>query len=156
MTSKRISVVLICTVQISVFIALAAGCKNDGGHELASEGDETGSIETPAVGVVRSIGVEEFAQTLEQNPGKIVDVRTPEEFSGGHLQGAMNFNVNADDFMALCEAGLDKSQPVYVYCKSGGRSATAANMLKEAGFSNIINMEGGITAWKDAGRPVNQ
>lgn len=84
----------------------------------------------------------------------ILDVRTPEEFSGGHLEGATNININAADFASEIEK-IDKKRNIYVYCLSGGRSSQAATILKEKGFNKVINLSGGILAWSNASLPVS-
>jgi thioredoxin len=80
-----------------------------------------------------------------KNP-QLLDVRTPEEYAVEHLENASNVNWNSDDFTAKVEK-LDKSKPVFVYCKVGGRSGQAANKLAELGFKEIYNLEGGIMKW---------
>jgi rhodanese-related sulfurtransferase len=62
-------------------------------------------------------------------------------------------NYNSDDFASQIEK-LDKTKPVFVYCKRGGRSAGAAEILKEKGFTKVYNLDGGITAWTEEGQEV--
>jgi thioredoxin len=81
---------------------------------------------------------------------QVIDVRTPEEFSTGHILDAKNIDWLNNNFVTATEK-LDKSQPVFVYCKSGGRSAKAAAKLEELGFKKIYNLEGGIMKWDAAG-----
>uniref|UniRef100_UPI00404974F6 rhodanese-like domain-containing protein n=1 Tax=Flavobacterium sp. TaxID=239 RepID=UPI00404974F6 len=75
------------------------------------------------------------------------------EFSEGHLENALNIDVTADDFDAKV-ATLDKEKPVMVYCKLGGRSSKAATRLKELGFKNITDLEGGIMNWKSENKKI--
>ena len=97
------------------------------------------------------MSVQAFAEALKSTPNAtIIDVRTPEEFQGGHLKDAVNFNVLGPDFQAQV-AKLDKSQPVFVYCKVGGRSADAVEKMKSMGFTTIYDMKGGYMAWSSAG-----
>jgi len=81
-----------------------------------------------------------------KNP-QLLDVRTPEEYAVEHLENASNVNWNGDDFVSKVEK-LDKSQPVFVYCKVGGRSSQAADKLAELGFAAIYNLDGGIMKWQ--------
>jgi len=81
-----------------------------------------------------------------KNP-QLLDVRTPEEFAVEHLENASNVNWNGSDFITKVEK-LDKSKPVFVYCKVGGRSSQAANRLVELGFKEIYNLDGGIMKWQ--------
>ncbi|MBD0830583.1 rhodanese-like domain-containing protein [Aestuariibaculum sediminum] len=93
----------------------------------------------------------EQAKHLLQKPKKIqlLDVRTPEEYAEGHLEGALNINYFSETFKDEAFK-LDKNKKVLVYCKSGKRSSKSAIILKALGFSKIYSIEGGITAWKDA------
>lgn len=79
---------------------------------------------------------------------QLVDVRTPKEYKISHLKGAQNICVTSDDFEEKVKT-LDKNEPVYVYCKIGGRSAKAAKQLKEMGFTKIYDMDGGILLWEE-------
>ena len=81
----------------------------------------------------------------------ILDVRTKEEFDSGHLDSAVLIPV--DDLEARY-GGLAKSKPIIVYCRSGRRSAKAAVILVNKGFSPVYDMTGGIDAWKNKGYPV--
>jgi thioredoxin len=100
---------------------------------------------------VQLVSVQAFAEALKSTPNAtIIDVRTPEEFEGGHLTDAVNFNVLGPDFQSQV-AKLDKTQPVFVYCKVGGRSADAVEKMKSMGFTTIYDMKGGYMAWSSAG-----
>ena len=81
---------------------------------------------------------------------QLVDVRTQEEYEVSHLKNAQNICVTSDDFKEKV-ATLDKQKPVYVYCKKGGRSAQAATILKEMGFTKVYDLQGGIASWKEEG-----
>ena len=91
------------------------------------------------------------ADTLVQ----LVDVRTPEEFAGTHIPRAVNMDVQAEDFLPNATGSLDPDRPVAVYCRGGRRSADAARKLVKAGFGNVLNLDGGITAWTEAGKTVS-
>lgn len=92
-----------------------------------------------------------FAEKIKATPNaQIIDVRTPGEFSGEHLDNARNINWNGDDFDRQASK-LDKSRPVFVYCKIGGRSADAAQKLAEMGFTKIYDLNGGILKWNADG-----
>lgn len=94
-----------------------------------------------------------FEQQMKESSSQIVDVRTPEEFEEGHITNAVNMNVTGDDFEKQIES-LDKEKPVMVYCKSGGRSARAASILKDKGFKNVYDLDGGIIGWNKANKPI--
>ena len=102
---------------------------------------------------VQVIGVAKYEQKMAEPNTQLIDVRTPEEYSEGHLVNAINIDVNSDDFDTKV-ASLDKEKSVMVYCKVGGRSAKAATRLKELGFKNITDLDGGITNWKSENKPT--
>ncbi|MDX2133870.1 MAG: rhodanese-like domain-containing protein [Saprospiraceae bacterium] len=94
-----------------------------------------------------------FEKGMAQEGAQIVDVRTPQEFGSGHLNGAVNLDISAPGF-AENIARLDKNKPVYVYCAVGGRSASAAGYLLQQGFTKVYDLSGGISAWQRAGKKV--
>ncbi|GAB3425237.1 thioredoxin domain-containing protein [Niabella aquatica] len=95
-----------------------------------------------------------FSEKIAQTPGAIIlDVRTPGEYAKEHIKDAVNFNWNDPGFKVQV-AKMDKSEPVFVYCLSGGRSAAAAKNMREQGFTQVYEMEGGILKWKSADLPV--
>ncbi len=100
-----------------------------------------------------SVGPKEFNQAISTSNVQVLDVRTPEEFESGHIRNAVNVDVQSADFEEKAE-GLYKDVPVYVYCRSGKRSATAADKLKSMGFKEVYNLEGGIEQWQKDGLPV--
>ena len=78
---------------------------------------------------------------------QLIDVRTPEEYDAGHIDNAVNYNIiNRDTFLIQVQK-LNKNQPVYLYCKMGGRSNRAANLLLEEGFKKIFDYSGGYNDW---------
>lgn len=110
----------------------------------------------PAAGVVQ-IPVQTAYTYINENRNRpefvIMDVRTPEEFATGHVQGAVNLNFQGEDF-AKKVSELDKSRTYLVMCGVGIRSAKAAKALKEAGVFMCYNMLGGLEEWTKAGYPT--
>ena len=97
----------------------------------------------------------EFRDAFSQDTlVQLVDVRTPEEWNEWHISGASNIDVKDEGFSQNAEKELSKDRPVAVYCRGGVRSVTAAQTLAKLGFKNILNLDGGITAWREAGLPV--
>jgi rhodanese-related sulfurtransferase len=95
-----------------------------------------------------------FAEKIRSLPGAtIIDVRTPGEYSAGHLQNALNYNWNGDDFDKQI-ASLDKTKPVFVYCHSGRRSNAAAKKMRANGFAEVYELKGGIVKWEANDLPV--
>jgi len=84
----------------------------------------------------------------------ILDIRTPDEFNAGHLAGANNLDFYEPDFAASLDE-LDKDLPYFVYCRSGNRSATAIETMKDLGFTEVYELDGGIVSWAEAGLPID-
>ncbi len=100
-----------------------------------------------------TISIDDFEKKLSADEIQLIDVRTPEEFNQGHLKGALNYNINSGEFQQQI-AKLDKNKVVLVYCLSGGRSASAAELMASAGFQEIYNMQGGIMKWNAANKAL--
>ncbi len=99
---------------------------------------------------IESVSASAFEERRTTMPdAQLVDVRTPEEFAGDHIEGAKNINIYDEDFSAQI-AKLDKSRPVLLYCKSGGRSRDAAKQFAQAGFSGY-ELRGGIVKYRAEG-----
>jgi len=98
---------------------------------------------------------QDFHDSLQNRQQVVVlDVRTPGEFNKGHLAGAINIDWNAGNFekqMIL----IPEDKPVYIYCLSGSRSASAAKKLARQGYK-VYALEGGIIKWRAAGFPVTE
>ena len=125
----------------SFMIALVIfGCSPADKKEAASDGSE-----------IINLDASEFKASLDSTPDAVIlDVRTPPEVADGTLPGAINIDYNAPDFSEKISS-LDKSKPYYVYCMGGGRSSKAADKMKEQGFTNVINLEGGYKSWVENG-----
>jgi len=83
----------------------------------------------------------------------ILDVREPKEFRAGHIPGAMNVPRGLLEFQVSGKIP-DKSTPLLVYCKTGGRGCLAGQTLQKMGYNNVTNMDGGWKGWEKAGYPV--
>jgi phage shock protein E len=101
------------------------------------------------------VAPDEFLQEMNDSNGQVIDVRTPKEYQSGHIENAVNIHLYDKDFEQRIDK-LDKSKPVYVYCKVGGRSAEAVEIMKTKGFTTIIELKGGIDAWNAAGKPLKR
>ncbi|AFK03738.1 Thioredoxin domain-containing protein [Emticicia oligotrophica DSM 17448] len=101
------------------------------------------------------LSINEFDRKLHEKieNAQLVDVRTPEEYSRGHLKRAINLNFNDDTFEDLIKAKLDKSKPVFVYCFSGRRSTDAAVFLRDLGYKEVYDMAGGFAKWTSSSKP---
>lgn len=100
------------------------------------------------------LNVNEFSEKIKALPtALILDVRTADEFSKGHLENAINIDWYSAEFKNRISV-FDKTKPVMVYCLSGGRSAEAANVLRNEGFKEVYEMNGGIMKWRAANLPL--
>jgi thioredoxin 1 len=83
----------------------------------------------------------------------LIDVRTAEEVAEGFIPGARFIDFYDADFTKKASE-LDKTKPVFVYCKGGGRSAQAADQLRQLGFMEVYDLKGGFMSWENAGKKV--
>ena len=97
--------------------------------------------------------VQGFAELVADTNVVVLDVRTAAEFAEGHLERAINIDYHQSDFVEKAKATLPLDKKIAVYCRSGRRSAGAAGKLGEDGYK-LINLKGGIIAWKEANMPV--
>jgi thioredoxin 1 len=88
----------------------------------------------------------------EKSTSILIDVRTIEEYNGGHIESAKNIDFNSSNFESEI-AKIDKEKTVFVYCLSGGRSSAAASFLEKKGYKNVIELVGGMMAWRSEGLP---
>lgn len=100
-----------------------------------------------------NLSINDFEKGVKKPNGQVLDVRTPGEYKTGHLKNAVLADWNNQEDFLKKAVTLDKSKPVYTYCLVGGRSAAAAKWLTTKGYT-VYNMDGGIAAWKRAGKPV--
>ena len=110
-------------------------------------------VNNPVQQTKSNLSATEFSDKIKEFPASaVIDVRTTEEFSKGHLANAKNIDWNGDDFSKQI-ASLDKSKPVFVYCLSGGRSSAAAKQMRSDGFNEVYELNGGIMKWRGANLP---
>ena len=105
--------------------------------------------------IVEDIEALEFYEAINKEDQVIIDMRTPEEFFGGHIKDASNIDFYSDDFLDKLEI-IRKDIPIYVYCRSGGRSSLGANKMEALGFTKVYNLVGGIGAWEAANYKIIQ
>lgn len=105
--------------------------------------------------VITDLNTAEFKKHIEKDKGILLDVRTPEEYAEGHLAGSVNINYLAGDFDTQI-GKLEREKIYFVYCRSGRRSAGAAEKMQDAGFKKVYNLTGGILAWQKDGLPVTE
>jgi rhodanese-related sulfurtransferase len=113
------------------------------------------SFSTIQAQTYKNAAAEAFKTEISKDTVQLVDVRTPGEYTQGHIKGAVNINLKQAEFLAQVEKTIDKKKTVYVYCRSGGRSAYASKMLSQAGFT-VVNLSGGILGWQRAQYPIEK
>ncbi len=102
----------------------------------------------------KKLDPQNFEKQLKESKDPIlVDVRTPGEYAQGHLANSVLIDINSDDFRSRISK-LDKTKPVFVYCKAGSRSSSAVGVFEDLGFKEIYDLSGGIIAWQKANKPV--
>ena len=125
---------------VVVLLLLVAAC---------SSGSDTATIEL--------VSPADAAQVIDDDPAGLVvlDIRTPEEYADVRLAGALNVDYYAPDFADQLD-GLDKNDPYVMYCRTGNRSSDAVKTMKDLGFVEVYEIDGGIVNWYDSGFPVEQ
>jgi rhodanese-related sulfurtransferase len=105
---------------------------------------------------IKKLDPQSFEKKLKESREPIlVDVRTSGEYAQGHLANAVLIDIYSDDFKSRV-AKLDKTKPVFVYCKAGSRSSSAVGVFAEMGFKEIYDLSGGISAWQRANKPIEK
>ncbi|HYP68508.1 MAG TPA: rhodanese-like domain-containing protein [Thiobacillaceae bacterium] len=102
---------------------------------------------------MQTISASALANQQKQGVVNLIDVRTPAEFGAIHAKGAVNIPLDKLEPGALAYCN---GSPVYFICKSGVRAQKAMDKLRESGFSNMVQVEGGTDAWKSAGLPIEK
>jgi rhodanese-related sulfurtransferase len=97
--------------------------------------------------IITKIDKEYLFENVIGKDAQLIDVRTAEEYEIGKIDDAINFDVNQSNSFLQQIKALDKSKPVYVYCKVGGRSNRAAKILNKEGFTQIFDYSGGYNDW---------
>ena len=104
---------------------------------------------------IQVLSIAQFEKLAAKKKSKIIDVRTPEEVVEGHLVGATTVNFLGDNFASEVQE-LNKNKTYLLYCRSGSRTRKAADAMQKMGFKHVYMLEGGITAWKEAGKPLEK
>ena len=106
---------------------------------------------------MQSITTQQLAQKDRSTPVDLIDVRTPVEFREVHASIARNVPLDSlDPNQVMVARNGSGEEPLYVICRSGNRSSKAVEKFLQAGFSNVVNVEGGTSAWEQAGLPVER
>ena len=89
----------------------------------------------------------DFKNKISKNDVLLFDVRTMEEFNSGHLKGSVNIDFYDEKLFDKFFKKVKKSEPIYIYCRSGNRSQKSSEILKKLGFVKIYDLEGGYKNW---------
>mgnify|MGYP001822721623 FL=1 len=137
---------------------LGAGCSGEsGGADESQEAVQQVAVQdepTSTTSARQVITSADLVQRLEgEDAPVILDVRSPEEYAEGHIPGAINvpydqIAANLDSLESFLTA------EVVVYCRTGRRAGVAEKALREAGFTQVVDLEGHMTTWNEAGLPV--
>ena len=107
--------------------------------------------------IIRDVSAAEARTMIQENLGQedfvLLDVRTQSEFDAGHIEGAVLLDFNSGNFRTEADK-LDKNKRYLVYCRTSNRSGQAVNIMKDLGFMEVYDLDGGIVAWEAAGYPV--
>lgn len=136
----------------AVLLLMACG-QTTTSHQSEPTADSAVEAYSP---ILKDVSNDEFAALIASKPGALLlDVRTPEEWEEGHLEGAAHADYWGDE--AAFESAMNaipRDRPVLVYCAGGGRSGLTAKALIEAGHQEVYNLEDGISGWEGQGLPV--
>ncbi|MCC6317489.1 MAG: sulfurtransferase [Gemmatimonadaceae bacterium] len=109
---------------------------------------------TEAKGRIREVTVDEAIRRRADDPGVLVlDVREPNEWNLGHVQGAQL--IPRGLLESNIEAAAPRERSVIIYCASGNRSALAADTMQQMGYRDVVSLRGGFRAWAEAGGPID-
>ena len=139
---------LVLSIPLVIGVVLTGGCITD----------KTATPETPTQ-IIENITPQEALTLIQNNQDNpdfiIIDVRTPEEFAEEYIENAVNTDFYSETFRDELN-NLDKNKSYLIYCRSGGRSGNALNIMAELNFREVYNISGGIIAWKAAGLPTTK
>jgi rhodanese-related sulfurtransferase len=134
-------------VVTAAVVAFGAGSSGDPESPTAASTAESSSL------VSAGAAAELISSRAGDDSFVVLDVRTPQEFAEGHIEDAVNIDVEDPAFGAMI-AELDPGATYVVYCRSGNRSAVATSQMRDAGFDEVYDVEGGVIAWTAAGQPL--
>ena len=130
---------ILLPAMLFIMLLLTAGCM-----DTTSQGQPDVDV------VLRTISADDAMILIETTPDlTIIDVRRPDEYEAGHIPGAINIDLSSSFAETVGE--LDRDDPYLIYCLSGARGASALRIMEDLGFSRVYNIDGGISAWEQAG-----
>ena len=143
-------------VLVFVFVSACDRAQETEGDVAPPKAPEVKAPTTPTTPTVPAQSVKHHdasaaADLLKKNSDVVIlDIRTPDEFAEGHIQGALNIDFRGASFRDELDK-LDRGKTYLVHCRSGGRSTQSLAVFEELGFTGIIHLDGGFNAWQAAG-----
>ena len=119
-----------------------------GEAQTKKDSNSSSSVEQISETNYKVLSQTEFKTLIKAGNGQLLDVRTPGEFNAGHIKNAENIDFTGSDFREKV-AKLDREKPVLIYCHSGNRSGKASLILKELGFKEVYDLQGGFSNWNE-------
>lgn len=146
---------IIYTIALGAFLTVACSNSKPNATDNQSTTSSTEATQnlTDTGAVFKVISAAEFGDNIANQPGVILDVRTPGEYKKGFIKNARLLDIFGDNFDAELNK-LDRNATYYVYCASGGRSAECAEKMQTLGFKKVYDLDGGMGAWRNANMPV--
>ena len=119
-----------------------------GEAQTKKDSNGSSSVEQISETNYKVVSQTEFKTLIKADKGQLLDVRTPSEFNAGHIKTAENIDFTGSDFREKVSK-LDREKPVLIYCHSGNRSGKASLILKELGFKEVYDLQGGYSNWNE-------
>jgi rhodanese-related sulfurtransferase len=135
--------ILLLLITSSIFFSCKSQTKEEVKENKTVKTEEIVEVKDP----IQLLDVAAFKKGIVNPEIQLIDVRTPKEFEEGHLENATLIDYFSSNFKETLLI-LDKEKPLYLYCKSGGRSGKASKILVELGFKEIYDLKGGYKAWE--------
>ena len=137
-------------VYLLLALFLLTGCtpsSADAQSEQEASQETTTSTEQASTPIYEVVDIPTFKSKIDGGNVKLIDVRRPEEFAAGHIEGATNINVLDSSFKDKIQEFAQTNETVLLYCKSGKRSARASKQMQDLGYNIIYDLKGGYLAW---------
>ncbi len=138
-------------------LSLTLGIVATGGCTTTSDSGSGVPDQQTQAPIIETISAQEAFDLIQDNQNNpdfvVLDVRTPAEFSEGHIEGAVNIDFNSMTFRDDLDK-LDKDKKYLIHCHSGNRSGQALDIMEDLGFQEVYDLGGGINAWTNAELPT--
>lgn len=150
MNNKNIAIITVISVVLLgvgiLFLTNSASSSTTSNTQEAKTSSQSSAEGSTADANLRLVDVKQFATEILKKDAVILDIRTPEEYALGRINGAINIDYYASDFADELDQ-LDKDASYKIYCNSGNRSASALQIMQQLGFTDVVELDGGIVAW---------